>query len=348
MSLLSIENINLTINKVEILKHISFSLDKHEVISVVGPSGSGKSSILRIMAGLIKPTSGNIYFSDKIISSNKFVIPTGQRRIALMFQEDVLFPHLNIFKNVAFGVDEKPLLERETLVNSYLNKFGLLDKKESYPSSLSGGEKQRASLARVLITKPRVLLMDEPFSNLDTNLRKEICNYTITTLKKSKIPLVFVTHDIEEAMSISDKVIVMKKGKILQIDTPKKIYSFPKSKYVAEMLGSINQFAVKPNSHGQLITPFGKINCDKCLNKNYKCNDKEHFCVIRPENLTIGKTGVKAKVINKYFLGATWSYQLYLGVKKPILSIANCKKELKKNQYIRINTNKKSILIFQD
>ncbi len=348
MSLIKIENLSLTVDKLEILKDISFSLEKQEVISIVGPSGSGKSSILRLIAGLIKPSSGKIYFSNKIISSENFMVPTGQRQIALMFQEDVLFPHLTVFKNIAFGIDHKPLNEKEGLVINYLKKFGLLEKKENYPSSLSGGEKQRASLARVLITKPKVLLMDEPFSNLDTNLRKDICNYTLNTLKKNKIPVVFVTHDIEEAMSVSDKVIVIKKGKVLQIDTPKKIYSFPKTKFVAEMLGSINQFAVIPDSKGQLITPFGKINCSKCIKSGYQCNGKQHFCVIRPENLMISKKGIKAKVINKYFLGASWSYLLHLGPNKPKLNIANCKKELKRNEQIRINLNKKSILIFQE
>ena len=115
----------------------------------------------------------------------------------------------------------------------FLKEFGLLEKKNCFPNSLSGGEKQRVALARVLITKPKALLMDEPFSNLDINLRKEICNYTLETLKKNNIPVIFVTHDVEEAMSVSDRIIVMKKGKILQIDTPKKLYKSPNNKCVA-------------------------------------------------------------------------------------------------------------------
>ncbi len=344
MSLIDIKNIHLTLNSLEILKNINFSLDKKEVISIVGPSGSGKSSILRIIAGLIKPSSGNILFSNKIISSNKIMVPTGQRSIALMFQEDVLFPHLTVFKNIAFGIENKPLIEKTKLVIGYLEKFGLLEKKESFPSTLSGGEKQRVALARVLITKPKVLLMDEPFSNLDNNLRKEICNYTLSTLKESKIPVIFVTHDIEEAMSISDKIIVMQKGKILQIDSPKKIYKFPKSKYIAKMLGSINQLELEADANGELTTPFGKLNC----NKGYECKGTKHYCIIRPENLTISKKGIQAKVINKYFLGASWNYQLYLGAKFPLLNMANCKKEFKINQYIKVNTSKNKILIYQE
>ena len=348
MSIVNLEKISLTLNKLNIIKDISFSLNKNEVISIVGPSGAGKSTILRIIAGLIKPSEGYVYFSNKLISSSKNIIPTGQRNIALMFQEDVLFPHLTVYKNISFGIENKSNTKKDKIVEHYLKQFSLLEKKNNFPSSLSGGEKQRVALARVLITKPKALLMDEPFSNLDSNLRKDICNYTLETLKKNNIPVIFVTHDIEEAMSISDRIIVMKKGKILQIDTPKKVYSNPYNKCVAEMLGSINQFEIESDANGKLSTPFGSINCNKCRSKSKFCAQKKHFCIIRPEKLVISKRGVKAKVVNKYFLGASWTYQLELGAKLPLLNISNCKRELKKNQLIRVNANKKDILIFKE
>ena len=348
MSVINLEKVSLTLNKLNILNDITFSLNKKEVISIVGPSGAGKSSVLRIIAGLIKPTEGYVYFSNKLISTNKNIIPTGKRNIALMFQEDVLFPHLTVYKNISFGIEGKTNKEKEKLVLHYLKEFGLLEKKNNFPSSLSGGEKQRVALARVLITKPKAILMDEPFSNLDSNLRKEICNYTLETLKKNNIPVIFVTHDIEEAMSISNRIIIMKNGRILQIDTPKKIYSNPHNKCVAEMLGLINQFEIESDANGKLFTPFGSINCNKCKKKSKFCAQKKHFCVIRPENLVVGKKGVKAKIINKYFLGASWAYQLELGEKLPLLNISNCKREFKINQFIRVSTSKKNILIFKE
>ena len=184
MSIINLEKVSLTLDRLNIIKDITFSLNKNEVISIVGPSGAGKSSILRIIAGLTRPTEGYVYFTDKLISSNKSIVPTGQRNIALMFQEDVLFPHLTVYKNIAFGLDRTPNKEKEKKVLHLLKEFGLLEKKNNFPNSLSGGEKQRVALARVLITKPKALLMDEPFSNLDINLKKEICNYTLETLKK--------------------------------------------------------------------------------------------------------------------------------------------------------------------
>ena len=348
MSIINLEKVSLTLNKLNIVKDISFSLNNKEVVSILGPSGSGKSSILRIIAGLIKPTEGHVYFNNKLISSNKSIVPTGQRNIALMFQEDVLFPHLTVYKNIAFGLERDSYKKKKKKVLHFLKEFGLLEKKNNFPNSLSGGEKQRVALARVLITKPKALLMDEPFSNLDINLKKEICNYTLETLRKNNIPVIFVTHDVEEAMSISDRIIVMKKGKILQIDTPKRLYNSPSNKCVANMLGSTNQFEIEADARGKLSTPFGNINCNKCSSINKFCQQKKHFCIIRPENIVISKRGVKAKVINKYFLGASWAYQLDLGAKFPILNITNCKTELKKNQYIKVNASKKDIFIFQE
>ncbi len=277
MSIIDLEKVSLTLNRLNIIKDITFSLSKREVISIVGPSGAGKSSILRIIAGLTKPTEGYVYFSNKLISSNKNIVPTGQRNIALMFQEDVLFPHLTVFKNIAFGIERTPHKEKEKQVLHYLKEFGLLEKKDYFPNSLSGGEKQRVALARVLITKPKALLMDEPFSNLDSNLRKEICNYTLETLRKNNIPVIFVTHDIEEAMSVSDRIIVMKKGKILQIDSPKKLYNSPKNKCVANMLGSTNQFEIEADAKGKIFTPFGSVNCNKCTGINKFCHKKNIF-----------------------------------------------------------------------
>ena len=255
---------------------------------------------------------------------------------------------MTVYKNIAFGIENLPHKEKAKLVSHYLEEFGLLEKENNFPHSLSGGEKQRVALARVLITKPKALLMDEPFSNLDRGLRKEICNYTLETLRKNNIPVIFVTHDIEEAMSVSNRIIVMKKGKILQIDTPKIVYSNPNNKCVAEMLGSINQFEIESDASGKLSTPFGSIKCNKCSINRKFCTRKKHFCIIRPENLVISNKGVKAKIINKYFLGASWAYQVELDAKLPILNITNCKREFKKNQFIRVSASKKNILIFQE
>jgi ABC-type Fe3+/spermidine/putrescine transport system ATPase subunit len=345
MSLLKVSNLSLEINNSKILENISFSLENNEVLSILGPSGSGKSSILRLIAGLIKPNKGDITFLEKVISSKNKIVPTGERNIGLMFQEDVLFPHLNVFKNIAFGLKSK---KNKDLVNSFLYKFGLFEKKDSYPSLLSGGEKQRVSLARVLITNPKILLMDEPFSNLDNNLRKEICDHTIENLKKNKMSVIFVTHDVEEALRVSDKIIILNKGKILQIGSPKSLYRQPITKYVAQLLGSINQFETTSDKQGNLVTPFGEVNCTVCSKETSDCKERKNFCVIRPEHLQISKNGVKAKIVNRYFHGASWAYKVFLRDELPLFNITNCKEELMENEEIMIDVECKNILIFQE
>ena len=348
MSLLNVHNLSLELNNSIILENINFALENNEILSILGPSGSGKSSILRLLAGLIKPNKGQISFLNKVISSKNKIVPTGERNIGLMFQEDVLFPHLNVFKNIAFGLENLKKDNKETLVNNFLYKFGLYDKRNSYPSVLSGGEKQRVSLARVLITNPKILLMDEPFSNLDNNLRKEICDYTIENLKENKMSVIFVTHDVEEALRISDKIIILNKGKILQIDTPENLYRKPNTKYVAKLLGSINMYETVSDKKGNLLTPFGEVNCKKCAKEFNDCKETKHFCVIRPEHLKISKNGVRAKVINKYFLGSSWAYKVFLGERFPLFSITNCESSYQENDIIKVEVERKNILMFQE
>ena len=348
MIILNVEDISLKLGDKLILNKLNFSLKDKQVLSILGQSGSGKSTILRIVAGLLKPSEGLVKYKEKIISTKTNCVPTGERNIGLMFQEDVLFPNLTVFENVAFGVRSLIKKNKNTLVNNYLREFGIYDKKNRYPSSLSGGEKQRVALARVLITKPNILLMDEPFSNLDNNLRKEICDYTISTLKKNKISVIFVTHDIEEALRVSDKIIIIKNGKIIQHNSPKKLYEQPNSRFVASLLGSVNQFEVLSDEDGQLITPFGTINCSNTSKTNLSCKGKKHFCIIRPENLFLGNKGIDSKIIDKFFLGSSWSYKIKLKECPEVLYVANCKKEFEKNQEVKVHFNKKNILIFQE
>ena len=348
MNLLNIEDISIKLNNKDILSKINFSLKTGEVLSIIGPSGSGKSSILRVIAGLLRPNLGKVIYNNKIISSKKKIIPTGKRNIGLMFQEDVLFPHLTVYQNVEFGLNNLLRKKKELLVNNYLKEFGIYEKKNDHPNLLSGGEKQRVALARILITKPKILLMDEPFSNLDNNLRKDICDFTLNTLKKNKISVIFVTHDIEEALRVSDNVMVIKSGKIIQKDTPQELYSNPKSKYVAKLLGLVNQFEVKADRFGKVLTPFGKVNCINCLKESFNCKEKKHFCIIRPDSLIIGNKGIKGKIVEKYFLGSSWSYKVKLNETNQLFNVANCKKELNLKQLVKIYFDMKNILIFQE
>ena len=166
-------------------------------------------------------------------------------------------------------------LERKKILK-LLDVFKLQNLAELYPDKLSGGEKQRVALARILITKPKILLMDEPFSSLDNNLGKEISEFTIKLLK-NKISVIFVTHDVKAAFRVSDKIIIIKNGKIVQNDTPENIYNKPSSQFIAEFVGETNKMEAKINKFGEILTPFGKVNCLECKQERQVCKNKKHF-----------------------------------------------------------------------
>ena len=266
-SVLKLDKISYEVRSKKILSDISFNLMKGEIVSLVGPSGSGKTTILKAIAGLIKPTRGIISSSKKILSSENTLIPTGERKIGLMFQEDVLFPHYTVFKNIEFGLQSENKKIKINIVNQLLKEFKLQHVTNLYPDKLSGGEKQRVALARLLTTKPKILLMDEPFSSLDYNLGKEISEFTIKLLKENKIAVIFVTHDIKAAFRVSDKLLIVNHGKIIQNDTPQNIYNKPCNQFIAEFVGETNEIKGHVNKEGEILTSFGRFNSQKCKNK---------------------------------------------------------------------------------
>ena len=345
-SFLELKDVCYKVGFKNILSNITFSLKKGEILTIIGPSGSGKTSILKAIAGLIRPSNGSIVFLNNIISSNTVLIPTGERKIGLMFQEDVLFPHYNVYENIEFGILNKDKNKRKKLVSKLLEVFKLNDVADLYPDKLSGGEKQRVALARILITKPKVLLMDEPFSSLDYNLGKEISEFTIKLLKENQISVIFVTHDIKSAFRVSDKMLIIKNGKIIQNDTPENIYNKPSDRFIAEFVGETNKIEAKINKSGEILTPFGKVNCLECKISQQECNSKKHFFLIRPEDVSFGKNGVKCKVLDKSFLGDIWEYKVSIKKTWPVLKIRTSKSNIKINEFVRLSINAKKILVF--
>ena len=240
MSFLNIKDLKFKVKKKNILENINFHLNKGEILSIIGPSGAGKSSILKILAGLSQPTHGNITLSNKIISSQNILLPTGDRNIGLMFQEEVLFPHLSVYKNIAFGIEHLKTSNKENLIKKYLTKFGLLNLEKSFPEELSSGEKQRVSLARILITKPKVLLLDEPLSALDPALRMDMRIELKQMQRDLGITFIHVTHSQDEALALSSIAVVMNEGTIEQADTPIKLFNEPINTFVADFVGGHN------------------------------------------------------------------------------------------------------------
>ncbi|WP_144701881.1 ABC transporter ATP-binding protein [Fictibacillus phosphorivorans] len=218
----------------EVLNLNQLRVRKGEIISVVGPSGTGKSTLLRLIAGLEKADTGEIMIDGEQITN----VPPQQRPVVYMFQESLLFPHMNVLENVAFGLKMAKVSKKKRYEKSkeMMKRVGLEGLESDFPHEISGGQKQRAALARSLIVHPKVLLLDEPFSSLDTELRKETRRWIKHLLKSENITVLFVTHDLEEAMALGDRVAVLNKGKLQQLDSPHVLYESPFNPFVASFL----------------------------------------------------------------------------------------------------------------
>lgn len=220
-----------------VLKDIDLEIEEGQIISILGKSGSGKSTLLNIIAGFETANSGSLHINEQIIFNKKKNTEPQDRNIGFVFQNYALFPHLDVEANLLFGVKDK---KNKTVVKELLEMVDLEGYEKKYPHELSGGEQQRISIARVLATDPDIILLDEPFSSVDTLLKAQIENDLLTLIKKSRKTAVFVTHDPKEAMAISDKIAFIEDGEIIQYDTPENIYYHPKSKVVASFFGIAN------------------------------------------------------------------------------------------------------------
>jgi len=240
MAILRVEGLFKTFKDTKALDDVSFEFSAG-ILSVLGPSGCGKTTLLRCIAGLEVPDEGSIYIDDKLQTSisEGTLVPPYARELGFVFQSYALWPHMTVYKNVAFGLKLRKFPESEIRkkVESALDLVGLPNLGQRYPSQLSGGQQQRVALARSIVMEPRLILLDEPLSNLDAKLREEMRVELKKLIKKVGISALYVTHDQEEAFVISDRVIVMDKGRILQYATPDEIYSRPADQFVASFIG---------------------------------------------------------------------------------------------------------------
>lgn len=310
MSYISIKELNKSFTKVKVLSNINISIEKGEFISLLGPSGCGKSTLLRIIAGLESPSNGDIF-----VNSNNIVnTPVNKRNMGMVFQSYSLFPNMTAKENIAFGLKLKkaPKEEIENKVSEIINLVGLKGREDYYPNQLSGGQQQRVAIARALVVSPDVLLLDEPLSALDAQIRVSLRKLIKEIHKKFKITTLFVTHDQEEALSISDRIFVMDKGEIVQQGTPEQIYKQPKTKFVANFIGTYNFF--KPE--------FFK---EPEINKEILIRP-EHI-EVTPEKADENKNIFSGIISNVYFLGNVIRLNVVVNDKIILIDTLNSRSE---------------------
>jgi iron(III) transport system ATP-binding protein len=258
MAALTLTGIDHAYGSAPTLRDVSLDVHAEEILCLLGPSGCGKTTILRLAAGLETPKRGTVHVGDRLVTGEGIFVPPEQRDVGLLFQDYALFPHLTIAGNIAFGLRKLPEREQSVRVGEMLELTHLTGRGESYPHTLSGGEQQRVALARALAPRPKVLLLDEPFSGLDTQLRQQVRDETLHVLKEVGTAVVLVTHDPEEALFMADRIALMQAGRLVQVGEPSDLYFRPAEAFAAEFFGEVNRIASRV-SGGKAASPFGPL-----------------------------------------------------------------------------------------
>lgn len=261
------------------VRGISLDIRRSEIFCLLGPSGCGKTTTLRLLAGFEKPDAGKIFLEGKDITSS----PPEARNIGIVFQDYALFPHFNVLENIAFALWAQPRKARKAMAKDFLELVGLSDFAKHMPHEISGGQQQRAALARALAAEPKILLLDEPFSGLDTRLRQSLREETRHLLRRRGTTCILVTHDQEEAMSFADRIALMNNGRIEQTGAPEEVYAAPSNPFVAQFLGRTNLIEGLANGL-KADTPIGIIPIDKNTSGRVLLSLRPEHIVLEPAN----------------------------------------------------------------
>lgn len=286
---------------------ISFAAREGEILCLLGPSGCGKTTILRAIAGFEPVRSGQLFLSGQLVSSPDMMIPTENRHVGMVFQEYALFPHLRVQDNIAFGLSHLARSERSARVQEMLRLTGLEGFERRYPHELSGGQQQRVALSRALVQNPVVLLLDEPFSNLDPDMAGRMRQELHDLLRRTKTTTVLVTHDHDEAFAMADRIAVLNHGRLEQFDTPEMMYHMPATPFVADFVGQAD-FIPGTVSQGMVHTELGEFP------DTIECKDGTAVVVmIRPDDIHLVPTeGARSRVLSRQFHGSENLYTVSL------------------------------------
>ncbi len=347
MSVLSIQNVAKQFSKQSdfAIENLSLKIEqKGSLTALVGESGSGKTTLLRMIAGLENPDSGEIHLGEKMLFNKKVNLAPHKRNIGLVFQDYALFPHLTVEKNIAFGLNHLEKKEQVDQISKYLNIVGLEAFRTRYPHELSGGQQQRVALARAMAPEPQLLLLDEPFSNLDGILKKSIRKEIKHIIEQTSITTIFVTHDTVDALSVADDIVVLKDGKILQQGNPEKIYNSPEDIYVAKLFGAVN---IIPGAiEGKIINcALGRFE----INSIPENISGECIVCVRPQHilLTNKPNETKAQITQISYFGGHHEMDLSINNDISIISSGTDTKGLKNDDTAYISIDSRHIILLQ-
>ncbi len=342
---LEVKNVSKSFGKYEAVKNLSLTLHKGTIGCLLGPSGCGKTTILRTIAGFEDIDAGEIIINQSIVSGRQILVPPEQRRIGMVFQDYALFPHLNLKDNIAFGLQNMNRAKKGGKIEALLHLVSLADVAQRFPHEISGGQQQRVALARALAPEPDLLLMDEPFSNLDVTLRERLSTEVREILKARGTTALMVTHNQQEAFAMADEIGVIQDGNLVQWDTGHNLYHRPHNTWVADFVGDGVLLPGLVLDDRRVETGLGIIEGQF----KYPCqNGCPADVLIRPEDITHDDTSnFKAKILKKHFRGANILYTLQLPSKDVVLALvpSTCQHDV--GQSIGIIPRVDDIILFE-
>ena len=303
MSHVRVRGLSKAFGPVKAVRELNLEIERGELMAVLGPSGCGKTTLLRVIAGFEQPDAGCVVVSDEVVAGPGRIVPPEKRRVGMVFQDYALFPHLSVEGNVAFGLSNRPREERDALTRRTLELVGLQHKARTNVHELSGGERQRVALARALAPEPELVLLDEPFSSLDATLRGGLRREVELILRDAEATALLVTHDQEEALSLADRVAVMRDGQIVQVGPPVEVYGEPATRWAAQFVGEVNVLSGVARGGG-VETDLGVFDLRAPASGSVQV-------AVRPEQLELRADGNgNAEVVAREFRGHDVLYRL--------------------------------------
>ncbi len=338
---LSFEGVSHAYGDIEAVKDVSFELKPGEIVCLLGPSGCGKTTLLRIAAGVERPAEGRVLLDGREVAGATSFMPPEARNVGLMFQDFALFPHLTILQNVAFGLNALDRVTARSEARNALRRVGLEHYESSYPHVLSGGEQQRVALARAIVPRPAVMLMDEPFSGLDQRLRESVRQETLALLKETRASVMLVTHDPVEAMGMADRILLMRKGELVQTGRPEDLYYAPVDIAAARFFCDFNEIEGRVEG-GMVNGPLGSFPANGV-------REGDVTLLVRPQDLRphTGESGPLGRVGRSRFLGDFTELTVrFEGLEDELVARVSRQPAPKPGELVRFRVDAEHVLVF--